>query len=208
MRKLMWSKGNIHERVRNTRKELEDIQIELDKHPNSHVIRLKESEMSKLLNEAVLDEERFLKQKAKIEWLRVGDSNTGYFHKVVQGKIHRSKIHSVVDFHGLLHEGVDVPGAFVNHYAQFLGQASNCAHIANPESLFIKQLPAEIALGMVLPVSASEVRDAVFNIGDGKLRGPDGYSTAFFKKSWDIVGNDVVKAVIEFFCKWLDSEGD
>ncbi|GJY66523.1 hypothetical protein Tco_0468761 [Tanacetum coccineum] len=33
--------------------------------------------------EAKLDEERFLKQKEKIKWLDVGDSNSAYFHKSV-----------------------------------------------------------------------------------------------------------------------------
>lgn len=36
--------------------------------------------------EASLEEGRFLKQKAKIQWLKEGDGNTGYFHRVVQGK--------------------------------------------------------------------------------------------------------------------------
>ncbi|XP_071714484.1 uncharacterized protein [Rutidosis leptorrhynchoides] len=108
-----------------------------------------ESEMLKLFNEAVLDEDRFLKQKANIEWLRVGDSNSVYFHKSSKEK-------------------------FI--------EANTCASIADPESLFNKKLPPEISLAMVRPASTSEVRDAVFNVGDGKSPGLDGYSAAFFKQ--------------------------
>lgn len=39
----------------------------------------------------------------------------------------------------------------------------------------------------------------MFNIGDDKTPGPDGYTSTFYKKSWDIVGKDVTKAVKEFF---------
>ncbi|GKE92342.1 hypothetical protein Tco_1573437, partial [Tanacetum coccineum] len=35
-------------------------------------------------NEAKLHEERFLKQKGKVEWLDVGDSNSTYFYKTLK----------------------------------------------------------------------------------------------------------------------------
>lgn len=39
-------------------------------------------------------------------------------------------------------------------------------------------------------------------MGDDKSPGPDGYTDAFFKKSWPIVGELVVEAISEFFEKW------
>ncbi|GJW51132.1 putative RNA-directed DNA polymerase, eukaryota, reverse transcriptase zinc-binding domain protein [Tanacetum coccineum] len=39
----------------------------------------------------------------------------------------------------------------------------------------------------------------MFSMGNDKSPGPDGYTAAFFKKAWDIVGDEVVKAVGEFF---------
>nr|GEU59262.1 hypothetical protein [Tanacetum cinerariifolium] len=38
-------------------------------------------------NDAVLLEERFLKHKAKVDWLRDGDANTAYFHKSVKSRV-------------------------------------------------------------------------------------------------------------------------
>ncbi|XP_071726825.1 uncharacterized protein [Rutidosis leptorrhynchoides] len=52
---------------------------------------------------------------------------------------------------------------------------------------------------MIRPVTTLEIKEAFFNIGDSKSPGPDGYSAAFFKEGWDIVGDDVVQAVKEFF---------
>ncbi|GKA34928.1 RNA-directed DNA polymerase, eukaryota, reverse transcriptase zinc-binding domain protein [Tanacetum coccineum] len=54
---------------------------------------------------------------------------------------------------------------------------------------------------MIIEVSNMEIKEAIFDINDNKAPGPDGFTTKFFKKAWDTVGNDVCKAVKEFFSK-------
>ncbi|GJY90761.1 putative RNA-directed DNA polymerase, eukaryota, reverse transcriptase zinc-binding domain protein [Tanacetum coccineum] len=44
-----------------------------------------------------------------------------------------------------------------------------------------------------------EIKEAMFSIGDDRAPGPDGYTSAFFKKGWDIMGVDVCKAIRDFF---------
>ena len=39
----------------------------------------------------------------------------------------------------------------------------------------------------------------MFSIGEDKAPGPDGYTSTFFKKAWEIVGNEVTDAVLQFF---------
>ncbi|KAL2228506.1 UNVERIFIED_CONTAM: hypothetical protein Sindi_1830300 [Sesamum indicum] len=39
----------------------------------------------------------------------------------------------------------------------------------------------------------------VFDIADDKAPGPDGYSSGFFKAAWPVVGEEVTRAVLEFF---------
>nr|GEU36737.1 hypothetical protein [Tanacetum cinerariifolium] len=48
-------------------------------------------------------------------------------------------------------------------------------------------------------VSNEEIKEAIFYVGDDKSPGLDGYTVAFFKGAWDIVGVDVSKAIKEFF---------
>ncbi|PWA44472.1 RNA-directed DNA polymerase, eukaryota, Reverse transcriptase zinc-binding domain protein [Artemisia annua] len=72
LRKLMWSSGNLHDRVVNLWCKLDAAQIKLDSNPHSNELREDESHLLKAFNDALLDEERFLGQKSKIEWLRVG----------------------------------------------------------------------------------------------------------------------------------------
>lgn len=49
------------------------------------------------------------------------------------------------------------------------------------------------------PITNDEVKTAVFNIGAEKSSGPDGMTTEFYQKYWDIVGSSVIKAVKSFF---------
>ncbi|XP_074292957.1 uncharacterized protein LOC141619833 [Silene latifolia] len=44
-----------------------------------------------------------------------------------------------------------------------------------------------------------EIRKTVFSIPDDKSPGPDGYTSCFFKASWDIIKGDICLAVKDFF---------
>ena len=101
LRGLLFSEGNIHENVIKLRHELDTVQRALDVDPFNMDVREDEAVYLNAYNEAILLEERFLKQKAKVEWLRVGDSNSAYFHKVVKSRKARSRIDSVCNSDGV-----------------------------------------------------------------------------------------------------------
>ncbi|KAH6786950.1 hypothetical protein C2S52_006502 [Perilla frutescens var. hirtella] len=48
-------------------------------------------------------------------------------------------------------------------------------------------------------ITTIEIKSALFDIGDEKAPGPDGYTSAFFKATWDITGPTLCNAVKEFF---------
>ncbi|KAK4382864.1 putative mitochondrial protein [Sesamum angolense] len=52
---------------------------------------------------------------------------------------------------------------------------------------------------MIKPVTGDEVRHVVFDIEDEKAPGLDGYTVAFFKKAWEVVGEEITIAVQQFF---------
>ena len=47
--------------------------------------------------------------------------------------------------------------------------------------------------------SDDEIKNALFSIPDDKSPGIDGYSSYFFKKSWNILGMDLIDAIKDFF---------
>lgn len=105
-----------------------------------------------------------------------------------------------MDSAGNLTTSLDQVGtAFVTYFMELFGQERDLvdcqANILNTGRCV---LPDE-ATKLVAQVSAMEIKDAVFDMGDDKAPGPDGYSAAFFKKNWATVGDSVTVAILEFF---------
>ncbi|GJU83616.1 sodium/hydrogen exchanger 6 [Tanacetum coccineum] len=175
-RKLLHNHGNLHDRVNKIHIELDEAHNAIDRDPSSSVLREEHAHYLLAFKEALLDEERFLKQKAKVEWLKAGDSNTSYFHKIV-------------------------PGAFVKHYNQFL-RAEGVSNHLDAHNLFIRVLDYSKADCMVRDVTDDEIKSVMFSMGDDRAPGPDGFTTAFFKKAWDVVGGDITCAIRDFFLQW------
>jgi hypothetical protein len=44
-----------------------------------------------------------------------------------------------------------------------------------------------------------EIKKALFDMPTLKAPGPDGFPVLFYEKYWDIVGNNVIKVVLNFF---------
>ncbi|GJY13470.1 putative reverse transcriptase domain-containing protein [Tanacetum coccineum] len=148
--------------------ELDKVQTDLDVDPFNSVLRGEEAAYVQAFNDALVLEERFLKQKAKIAWLREGDSNSACFHKVVKGRVSRSRIDVVTNADAIL--------------------------LIDTSNLFQKKLDDATALAMIRGVSAREVKEAMFSMGNDKSPRSDGYTAEFFKDVWDIMGSNVTKA--------------
>ncbi|GJY86836.1 RNA-directed DNA polymerase, eukaryota, reverse transcriptase zinc-binding domain protein [Tanacetum coccineum] len=151
-------------------------------------------------DEAVKDEEN-LAQKARVEWLDAGDKNSSFFHKVIKGRRSRNRVDIIRDENGNSYGKDEVPLQFVKHFQQFLGNHSNVSDLVYSEDLFSNVLSNDEAEEMIKEVSDKEIKDALFDIGDNKALGPDGYSSVFFKEAWNVVGKDVCDGIKDFFSK-------
>nr|GEU67371.1 RNA-directed DNA polymerase, eukaryota, reverse transcriptase zinc-binding domain protein [Tanacetum cinerariifolium] len=76
LRKLLIDKGNLHLNVVRLRDDLDQVQSLLDKDSFNANLQVKEATCVVEFNQVILDEERFLKQKAKIFWLKERDANS------------------------------------------------------------------------------------------------------------------------------------
>nr|GEX16298.1 hypothetical protein [Tanacetum cinerariifolium] len=109
-----------------------------------------------------------------------------------------SRIDVVTNGDGVVVENDKVADVFVSHYEVFLGQPGSTNGFRDID-LFRVKLDDNVALDMTCVVTNQEVKSALFSMGNDKSPGPDGFTVAFFKESWDIVSNDCVAVVGEFF---------
>ncbi|GKB02678.1 probable L-cysteine desulfhydrase, chloroplastic [Tanacetum coccineum] len=191
MNRLNWKNGNLFEKVIQLRDNLGD--------PFDAKVKKEEAKTLLEYKEAKIDENNLLKQKFKIDWLKEGDKNTAYFHKVMKGRKHLSRIESICDEDGKRFYGDDVPNQFVRHFHLFLGVERHVKTAVGIGRLIINKLSPEEASNMIHPVSDEEIKQAMFDIDNDKAPGPDGFTSYFFKKTWSIVGQDTCEAIKEFF---------
>ncbi|GJZ91194.1 hypothetical protein Tco_0663121 [Tanacetum coccineum] len=157
IRKLLHAQGNIHDRVTKLRTELDEVQTALDRNHTSTMLREEDGVYLTAFTQALLDKERFLKQKSKIDWLKVGNSNSAFFHRSVKERVSRTRIDCIHGQDNVVYEGSAVPHLFVNHYTNFLGTKSSTTTL-NQVGLFGRKLNASKAEAMIREVTNEEIK--------------------------------------------------
>nr|GEY87379.1 RNA-directed DNA polymerase, eukaryota [Tanacetum cinerariifolium] len=136
-------------------------------------------------------------QKSKVKWAIEGDENSKFFHGLINKKRSQLAIRGVfVDGLWRTDPGM-VKEAFFNHFeARFKKPVT---HRLKLNFLFVKRLSQVQAAHLERCVSRDEIRLAVWNCGENKSPGPDGYMFEFFRTYWNFVGPDFCEAVEYFF---------
>ncbi|XP_011101679.1 uncharacterized protein LOC105179730 [Sesamum indicum] len=142
----------------------------------------------------------FFYQKAKIHYLKEGDRNTKFFHDMVRRNVARNSIGAVTRADGtVITVAEDIAQEFVDYYTSLLGIEAHTLPVDDGVFEWGPILSPEHTADLCRAVTPLEVKDVIFHISDNKAPGPDGYSSCFFKKAWDIVGDQVCRAVLDFF---------
>ncbi|KAL2247997.1 UNVERIFIED_CONTAM: hypothetical protein Sindi_2652000 [Sesamum indicum] len=121
--------------------------------------------------------------------------------KQAEGRVPR-RILQINDDYGTSHtEPGEIINEFVRYYQNLLGdnrrQIMMDIGFLRPWARHI--LSNEEASHLISAFTPDDVKQAVFDIAEDKAPGPDGYSSGFFKAAWPVVGQEVTKAVLDFF---------
>ncbi|CAH9148298.1 unnamed protein product [Cuscuta epithymum] len=142
----------------------------------------------------------FFQQKAKATHILEADRGTRYFHAIVKRNASRNAITSITLEDGTFTNSVNQVGnEFVKFFIDLFGTRMNNLSIDHSVLGTGPLIEPSVHDSLLSPITNEEIKDALFDIGDDKAPGPDGYSSAFFKKNWNVVGEDVIKATKEFF---------
>ncbi|GKA46941.1 RNA-directed DNA polymerase, eukaryota, reverse transcriptase zinc-binding domain protein [Tanacetum coccineum] len=198
MKSLAWKNGNLEDRVEKCRESLKFAQSLMEKNPYDNVLKAEEAKCLSQYMEAIDDAENLLMHQAKVDWISKGDRNNKFFHNILKSRGNMHKITNICNEKGDSFEGNEVAEQFVCHFMKFLGAGKEATKL-DDTNLFNKMVSNEEANFMIREVTDKEIRESMFDIGENKALGPDGYTAAFFKGAWDIVGNDICLVVKDFF---------
>ncbi|KAK4381007.1 hypothetical protein Sango_3009400 [Sesamum angolense] len=119
-------------------------------------------------------EVNMLKQRAKIAWPKGGDNCSKIFFRKITARRASQRVYQIKNEDGHLLTDYTAP------FARYLISENEATQISSH-------------------VQRSEIKEALFDINEDSAPGLDGFSSGFFKATWAVTGEDVCRAVMEFF---------
>ncbi|RVW43464.1 Transposon TX1 uncharacterized 149 kDa protein [Vitis vinifera] len=145
----------------------------------------------------VLLEEVHWRQKSRELWLKEGDRNTGYFHRMANAHRRNNSLDRIMINGEWLTEDQEVREGIVNAFQNFLSEEPGWR--ADIEGLHLNQITLREAEDLEKPFTEEEIHGALMEMRGDKAPGPDGFTMAFWQECWPFVKEEVVDLFKEFF---------
>ncbi|KAL4032276.1 hypothetical protein IC575_005346 [Cucumis melo] len=153
------------------------------------------------LSELSLKESQFWYQRAKKLWLREGDENSSFFHRICSSRQKRSFIHEIQDEEGLIQNtNISISTAFIKFFSKIYRSSTKS------DPLFIDNLdwnPIEHSewSHLCAPFLEDEIKGVINSLDGKKTPGLDGFPISFFKTYWYLLKEDILDIFKDFYDK-------
>ncbi|XP_056690241.1 uncharacterized protein [Spinacia oleracea] len=177
--------AKLDERIEGLRADLGQIQIQLASCPTDSNVQQSERDCSETLKKFLHIQESAYRQKVRIQWLQVGDSNSKFFFSAMKERIARNSIDILYDDSGKkLSTTQEIQEEVSSFYKKLIGTAASSLMGVDVGVVRKgKQLSAADAEMLVVPVSDAEIDAAIKGIDINKAPGLDGFNSLFFLKA-------------------------
>ena len=190
--------GNIFRRKRLLAARIAGVQRQLENFDSCSLVRLERS-LQVQYNQVLRQEEMLWFQKSRENWVRFGDRNTSFFHTKTMIQRRRNKIDGI-NISGdvwctngdiLMHEARNF---FKNLFCPNRTRMRDIGAIPQGQSL-----SSEAQRRLTASVSKEEVWEALKFMKAFKAPSPDGFQPFFFKKHWNLIGDDIWRLIKNAF---------
>jgi hypothetical protein len=191
--------SHISERVARAEKVLDDTQLLLQNDMDNGQLLALEKQLRLNLVNLKLAEKMFFSQKLKCAFFKECDKGSRFFHSLMNQGHRICHIPAIVRSDGMLTASAEEVGReFVSYFKELLGTSKHTIPLRAEVVQSGACINVDSHAYLLAPVSADDIKQVLFSMDDNKAPGPDGYTSAFFKKAWNIVGADFCSAVKDF----------
>ncbi|VFQ80602.1 unnamed protein product [Cuscuta campestris] len=92
-----------------------------------------------------------------------------------------------------------VAETLVSYFQDLIGTQSDIEDVDMEAMKEGTSLNIDQQLTLIVEVKRIQVKEALFSILNSKSPGPDGFSSGFFKNQWEVVGELITEAILDFF---------
>jgi hypothetical protein len=189
-----WSKnvlGDLGKRIKHARKALEMCRrssLSQDSVAREEVLKYRLERLEE-------QRELYWRQRAKVHWLKHGDRNTKYFHRFASERRKNNRIRRLVREDGEVVTDEDGILSLVTSYYRSLFTTNEGDRYDELLQHVPQRVTDDMNDSLLKDYSDEEIKYALDCMGDLKAPGPDGIPALFYKKYWNIVGQDVCREV-------------
>ena len=144
---------------------------------------------------ALMEETSWL-QKFRETWLKEGDRNTGFFHRMANAHKRRNCLKSISINGRKLDKEAEIKEGLVNTFQNLLSDPGGWRPPL--PDLALNEIGPEEAARLEEIFSEEEIWAAISGLNSEKAPGPDSIPLAFWSFSWDFVKNEVLGFFKEF----------
>ncbi|CAM0954217.1 unnamed protein product [Alopecurus aequalis] len=159
-------------------------------------VQLRRDLKARLLGLAAVERARW-RQRSRLTWVKEGDASTRLFHLKASGRRRRNHIPSLTAGGQTVHGHGEKAGLLFEHFKGVLGSPDSTDFGLNWETLQLPRLDLE---HLEEAFTIEELKKAIFDSPVEKAPGPDGFTGGFFRKCWEVVKADLLKAFNQLHC--------
>ena len=179
-----WSRdtvGDLCFKVKQLQQKLNELKDSMSHQPSDQQVLQLKNIQAELWEKAKL-QESFVRQKSRCKWIKEGDSNSSYFHKIINFSRRRNTLR------GLMMDGTWVknPDLIKDEVLQHFQNRFHEPHSSRPnlDGVQFNVLSDTQRDMLVQPFSEEEIRSVVWSCGSDKSPGLDGFNFRFIKHFW------------------------
>lgn len=134
------------------------------------------------INDLLDSEEIMWQQRSKVQWMRLGDRNTKYFHSKALQRKKENAINRIMDENGNWCETIESIADVAVSYFEKLYTTSHLTRMFKVINTIPSKVSPEMNQSLIKEFSNEEVKAPLKQMHPTKAPGPDSMSAIFFQK--------------------------